>query len=262
MSVQRPRYQGAEDIGSWQSVLSFISWVALPINVLILVFTSWDFRNYMMIPWVANFETTCASAYDVGFGNATASSYLPAAAFISAKAAFFGQDTTYLSKCEPNIVDCYANIGQEEWLSATTYLHPNMTTTTKYINALCDADFPAPMDGTTPSLYNELHCNTCRNWMNDVWRWQLFAALVIEHLLLLVKMLIAALVPDQPGWVVEANARKQFMLQMKDTKQRRKTSIAIVTPEMRNKAVMDIVAGISTSDDIDDAKGVIFSAKV
>ena len=37
LSSRRPRYQGAEDIGSWQAVLGLISWVALPMNVAILV---------------------------------------------------------------------------------------------------------------------------------------------------------------------------------------------------------------------------------
>ena len=266
MNVRRPRYMGAEDIGSWQSVLTFISWVALPINVLILVFTSWSFRDYIMIPWVANFEETCANATDPmtihGLGGDT---ILSPTAFIGTHAQHDGTTVSYLSKCMPNVRDCYANVGGEPWLPAHVYLNANMTTTVKYIDALCDADFPAPTDPAIPGLYNELHCNACRNWMNDVWRWQLFAALVVEHLLLLVKMLIAFIIPDEPGWVTEANARKQFMLQMKDTKQRRKTSVAIVNPETKDKETKTIIESINSSDDVDDKKqgpGALMNAKV
>ena len=43
---RRPRYAGASGIGSWQAVLNSISWIALPVNVAILVFTSWEFRRH------------------------------------------------------------------------------------------------------------------------------------------------------------------------------------------------------------------------
>ena len=45
LQARRPRYAGAQHIGSWGEVLSFMSWAALLVNVLILVFTSWEFRE-------------------------------------------------------------------------------------------------------------------------------------------------------------------------------------------------------------------------
>ena len=193
-------------------MLTFISWVALPINVLILVFTSWSFRDYIMIPWVANFEETCANATDPmtihGLGGTRSCRH----AFIGTHGSTMAT-VSYLSKRMPN-GGTAANVGGEPW-SAHVYLNVNMTTTVKYIDALCDADFPCTDRSGYPGLYNELHRNACRNWMNDV-ALAAFAALVVEHLLLLVKMLIAFSSPTSP--VTEANAGKQFMLQMKDTK--------------------------------------------
>ena len=117
---------------------------------------------------------------------------LPAETFLTAKAAFYGPshpdwgNQSFTTPCVAVVEDCYANVGGEEWLSAATYLGPGFATTQKFIDALCDPTFPDPIQAGVPSLYNELHCNACKNWMNDVWRWQLFAALVIEHLLLLI----------------------------------------------------------------------------
>ena len=51
--------------------------------------------------------------------------------------------------------------------------------------------------------------------------------------------------PRRAGVGLRGECCKEFNLQMKDAKQRRKTSIAIVTPEMRQKEVADIACTIS-----------------
>jgi hypothetical protein len=43
-ATQRPRYQGAEDIGTWQSVLEFMSIVSVISNCAIICFTSGVFK--------------------------------------------------------------------------------------------------------------------------------------------------------------------------------------------------------------------------
>ena len=45
--VRRPRYQGAQHIGTWRSVLSILSWTALLVNVLLIGFTSNSLRDYV-----------------------------------------------------------------------------------------------------------------------------------------------------------------------------------------------------------------------
>lgn len=62
--VRRPRYMGAEDIGSWGSVISLFSWLSLPVNVAILIFTNAAFRDLVLIPFVASVADAGAGCAD------------------------------------------------------------------------------------------------------------------------------------------------------------------------------------------------------
>ena len=59
-NTRRPRYAGAEDIGTWQSVMSSLSWLAIVVNVAIICFTSYDLRNYVVIPEIVDGTTPLA----------------------------------------------------------------------------------------------------------------------------------------------------------------------------------------------------------
>ena len=39
-NLRRPRYRGAQDIGTWQRVLALLSWLAIGVNVALICFTS------------------------------------------------------------------------------------------------------------------------------------------------------------------------------------------------------------------------------
>ena len=60
LELRRPRYAGAEDIGTWQSVMSSLSWLAIVVNVVIICFTSYDLRNYVVIPEIVDGTTPLA----------------------------------------------------------------------------------------------------------------------------------------------------------------------------------------------------------
>jgi hypothetical protein len=67
LQSRRRRYEGAEDIGSWQDVLVLMSWIALPINVSLFVFTSWTFRKYVLVPSIATSDSTKSSTFFQAF---------------------------------------------------------------------------------------------------------------------------------------------------------------------------------------------------
>jgi len=121
--VRRPRYVGAEDIGSWQKVLMCLGWIALFVNVALLSFTSFKLRDNILIPIVGN-STTCASpaqmAQDYGIEslNYTAS-------WKSLYESGFGerfdpitQGESWAAKCESNVKQCYENVGGVPYLPA------------------------------------------------------------------------------------------------------------------------------------------------
>ena len=53
---------------------------------------------------------------------------------------------------------------------------------------------------------------------------QWIVAIVVEHLLLLLKMLLAFFVPDTPRWVVDAQARASFQASVKHKAIRRRST--------------------------------------
>ena len=52
-AVRRPRYRSASNIGAWSGVLGFLSWLSLPVNALLIAFTSQDLRTQFIIPAIA-----------------------------------------------------------------------------------------------------------------------------------------------------------------------------------------------------------------
>jgi hypothetical protein len=239
-----------------------MSWAALLVNVLILVFTSSKFRNRFIIPLVimltpaqngARSPTSAlppdtasgeaasgeaailssplfarppsappspipgggsASCFDPAFAyafDATPLTYtdamggtvtMGANATISHHAAWLGLRTSFLAPCKENVMDCFADIGGVPWLPATRYLSPHLRTSQPYaLRGLCNP---------SSALHNELHCQKCEAWRNDVVTLQWIVAIVVEHLLLLFKMMLAYVVPDKPQWVEDARARSEF----------------------------------------------------
>jgi len=264
---RRPRYAGAEDIGSWEGVVNTISWIALPVNVLILVFTSWDFRRLFVVPLVlggSRGAMDCAHAkFDALASNYTAADgsvrTFPASMFVSHHAAAVGGNWSYLASCTQNVDDCFANIGGEPWLHGVDYMSPNSTYTIKYMQSgLCNPD---------SLLYNHWHCDQCTSWTAQVQRAQWVIVVFVEHLLLLFKLLIAYLIPDQPQWITDAVARKQFDKEMREREENRKRRStmaggmgAMSVPE-RESAAKQLVKEINTSDDTID-RATLFSSKV
>jgi len=100
-----------------------------------------------------------------------------------------------------------------EYLVTPTISTPS--TTIFLMDALCDTSSP---------LYNKLHCATCTGWSHEVLYIQMLVFVIVEHLLMLLKMLLAYVIPDSPRWVVDATARAEFSKAVKkDHKQRRLT---------------------------------------
>ena len=253
---RRPRYEGAEDIGSWQGVLGTISWIALPVNVFILVFTSWQFRDLVVIPLVLGGTTQaeCFNSFDMSIPSAFGGMPISVAgeATISHHALAEGRNTSFLAPCKENIEDCYAMIGKEWWLPAATYAPANVTVSLNYMRqGLCKPE---------SLLYNEFHCQTCQHWTNKISATQWMIALVIEHLLILLKMLIGFLIPDTPQWVTDAVARKEFSKAAKAAEKERvrRSSVGASpldrTMEEKEAVIKGLVDEINTSDDTVDVR--------
>jgi hypothetical protein len=215
LQSRRRKYEGAEDIGTWRDVIVLMSWIALPVNALLLVFTSWTFRKYVIAPGIAT--GPCKEAKPFGFSVADSAfllqpsggGSLPAyQAMLSPRARFYGTNTTFYTKCEQNINDCWAPVGGVEWLPAMTYLVGprwavgHSPTTVRLSKALCDPESP---------LHHPMHCRTCQGWGNEVLFIQLCVFVIVEHILLIFKLILAYAIPDSPEWVRDAIARRDFV---------------------------------------------------
>ena len=215
LQSRRRKYEGAEDIGTWRDVIVLMSWIALPVNALLLVFTSWTFRKYVIAPGIAT--GPCKEAEPFGFSVADSAfllqpsggGSLPAyQAMLSPRASFYGTNTTFYTKCEQNINDCWAPVGGVEWLPAMTYLvgprwvDGHSPSTVRLYKALCDPESP---------LHHPMHCRTCQGWGNEVLFIQLCVFVIVEHILLIFKLILAYAIPDSPEWVRDAIARRDFV---------------------------------------------------
>ena len=87
-------------------------------------------------------------------------------------------------------------------MPGTEYLSPTATISISYLyDGLCKKD---------SVLYSELHCSVCRARRYEVTLVLLWVAIVLEHMLLLLKVFLAFVVPDIPGYIVRAGARADF----------------------------------------------------
>ena len=120
--MRRPRYRGAEDIGSWQHVLSTVSWIALLVNVLIITYTDNTLRDEIILPILATGKLCGA-----------------------------GPPFTADDACTEAYRSCYAEIGGEAWLPAQDFLPTGAPTTRSYLDdGLC-----GPPGNP---LYDQVHC--------------------------------------------------------------------------------------------------------
>eukprot|EP00322_Chrysochromulina_rotalis_P026772 CAMPEP_0115874298 /NCGR_PEP_ID=MMETSP0287-20121206/24462_1 /TAXON_ID=412157 /ORGANISM="Chrysochromulina rotalis, Strain UIO044" /LENGTH=1141 /DNA_ID=CAMNT_0003329431 /DNA_START=17 /DNA_END=3442 /DNA_ORIENTATION=- len=246
LTLRRRRYEGAEDIGSWQSVLAFMSWVALPMNVALFVFTSWTFRQYVLAPSISDDSCGPAEPYvTVGAYPNTGTPFTLTAAghanyeatlslrslYVEDNGAMPYANQSFVRKCEQNVNDCWAPVGGVPWLPALDYLvtssNPKPSTTIFLMDAVCD---------TGSALYNKLHCETCRGWAFEILYLQMLTFIIVEHVLLMLKMFLAYLVPDVPRWVQDAAARADFQKSIKkEMKVRRMSTDGLSDQEMRER---------------------------
>ena len=220
--LRRPRYAGAQDIGTWQYVLAVLSWVAIAVNVMLICFTSDQLRERVLIPVLAE-HAHCANwtleAFEASdqFGSGEAFTMAGLTSHHSRYCADYGCEgrsssmvKSFVESCEENYNDCYAEIGGVEWLPGTWYLPDDAAISTSYVHdGLCNTASP---------LYNKLHCEVCEVRRHEVMKLALSVLVVMEHILILVKVFLAFAVPDRPAWVTRAEARAHFL--NKQAKQR------------------------------------------
>lgn len=140
VEMRRPRYAGAEDIGTWQYVLGLFSWVAIVVNVMLICFTSRDLREALIIP-CAPFDThthpTDARRRVKIVSSRTSHRYLADneecllnvtdPGLISDHSAFYGKNNTYMESCKETYLDCWEEMGGVEWLPGTVCIGPAHT---------------------------------------------------------------------------------------------------------------------------------------
>jgi len=251
--ARRPRYAGAEDIGSWATVIATISWIALPVNVALLAFTSWSFRDRFIVPFVVRgLATETPSCYDTQFDirdEVTDSFTIPAESTLSLHAWADGRNTSYTAVCEENVLDCFATIGGAYWLPASIYLVNGSTATVSYMDGgLCNPNHVL--------LYDPRHCEVCRAWSSSVVRLSLWVFLLVEHFLMLIKLCLGNAISDVPRWVTQEVSRKSFEVKLKKDRaeakareiRERVAGAKAVNPKDRQKRVAKLVKTINDQD--------------
>jgi hypothetical protein len=184
--LRRPRFKGAADIGKWRLILHSLSWLAIVVNAAVLVFSSTALRDRIVIPSLADSE--CAGAQDAGA--------------LSDEARALGLNISWASDCVRNYLNCYAKIGGVAWLRGVDYLSPEDTTSRKYVeDGLCSPGSP---------LFHVAHCKSCKARRGEVSTSLMWGFIVIEHTLILAKLLIWLLMPGEPRWVTIERARTEF----------------------------------------------------
>lgn len=226
--VRRPRYMGAEDIGSWQRVLEILSWISLFVNVLMIAYTSYDLRDNIIIPAIAdNQECQNVTAIAEIVGDwALDTTSLSAINDVTGTSA----NISYVSKCRRTIEECFVNVGGVSWLPGDRYLPEESSTTIPFIEALKfgpNKTWNGDEGGFINPLYDLRHHDICNSWMQEVYIARLLFVLILEHCLLFLKLLLAWIIPDKPKWVVQAEARSLFA---KETV-RKRGSIVVMSSE-------------------------------
>ena len=255
--LRRPRYAGAQDIGTWQYVLAVLSWVAIAVNVMLICFTSDQLRERILIPALAehascsNFTQESYEASDQ-FGSGEAYTLAGLTSHHSRYCADHGCEDrasgmvkSFVDSCVESYNDCYAEIGGVEWLPGTWYLPADAAISTSYVHeGLCNAASP---------LYNKLHCEVCEVRRHEVMKLALSVLVVMEHVLVLVKVFLALAVPDRPSWVTRAEARAHFL--NKQAKQRLRSLEPGPSAEERERAETIHSEAMSLLDAPDDTAG-------
>ncbi|KAL1500636.1 hypothetical protein AB1Y20_013285 [Prymnesium parvum] len=162
--VRRPRYVGAEDIGSWQRVVEALGWVALFVNVALLAFTSFKLRDNILIPIVGN-GTNCESPAEMS-ANFGLSSYNYTTSWSSLYESGFGerfdpitQGVSYASRCTRNVAECYDFVGGKPYLPAflsyqSTFTYPDDLDRNYTVTFLGLGQFAGNKGSGAPSWYN------------------------------------------------------------------------------------------------------------
>ena len=229
--VRRPRYMGAEDIGSWAGVMNVVSWIAIITNVFIIAFASSALQNEILIPILGD-DGACNMCDGVPCGvNTTTEAYLvpdwakfdfsanynatlsPWAADGTTPPDWLQKydadtwpppaDSSIFSNCKPNWVNCAGlQLGGVSWLPAFLHLTVNASVSVSYVdNGLCS---------DTSSMYNPLHCEVCRVRNLKVEFGKLLFVIIMEHVLVFIKLFLAFAINDVPDWIVTAMARADF----------------------------------------------------
>lgn len=92
-SYRRPRYTGAQDIGTWRVCIALLAWLAIPVNVFVACFADDRVRDHVFIPMSATEE-----CYDA-----------PSEEEPAVYAQWFGRNTswkvfaTHLAKCKCHV---------------------------------------------------------------------------------------------------------------------------------------------------------------
>lgn len=134
---------------------------------------------------------------DEGCAAATSADY------ISDEAKHLGLDIAYDADCVRNYRNCYAKIGGVEWLPAVSYLSLDDMTTREYLDdGLCNHN---------STLYNQLHCATCRYRREQVSNRLAWLLIVTEHIFLMAQIFAKMAVPSKPNWVVTEEAKKEHV---------------------------------------------------
>ena len=178
--VRRPRNRRGQGIGTWAHVLSALSWIALLVNTLVIAYTSPVLKDHVIIPLISQGK-------ECGPGPPYAVSDL----------------------CADAVKACYAQIGGVEWLPASAYLDARASVTEPYTaEGLCG-------DPSNP-LYDAEMCEACKYQISRVETVTAWFVIVVEHMLIVIKVLLMYLIPDTPRWIQDAEARRDFALEHRE----------------------------------------------
>ena len=182
--MRRPRYWGAQGIGDVATVLNVMSWLALPVNVLIVSWSSWVLRDQLFIPASSGYSQPCATT--------------SVASAVTRHSAFYGGNVSIDAVCLETYLDCYAEVGGVDWLPANLYLKRDATVSVRYSDAVCEPSHP---------VYSEAECKQCKIRTGEVDNNAYLFILIVLVGMALIKVALVWLVPDKPFAIVQAEAR-------------------------------------------------------
>ncbi|KAL1507509.1 hypothetical protein AB1Y20_008344 [Prymnesium parvum] len=191
-SMRRPRYVGAENIGTWYSVIKLLTWLAIPVNAFLMCFTDLSIRDYLFVPWTAT--ESCRNTTDVSLQ--------------TPYARWYGYNTSWEADCSENFKMCFEELGAVEWLPGVDYLFPNSTTTLDFTEfGVCNPSSP---------LHNDYFCHLCRERVYRVASTRYVSVLVIVGSFVLLKLFLNAAIPDMPTNVRDHIAKQALLVRKLD----------------------------------------------